>query len=106
MWEAFGNFLDAQEIAPDDASISASLGAWFKDAETNFDTKTGVWTDSSGNDRHATPVGEVDINGPITYLAPTLSTVSGGALSVEELPSVHFASDVEDRNYGCRITSS
>ena len=68
----------AQELAPDDATIVANLGVWFKDAANTFDTETGIWADSSGNDNHAEPVGEVNVNGPVTYLGPTLGTISGG----------------------------
>ena len=86
----------AQELAPDDPAISGKLGAWFRDAANTFDTTTGIWADSSGNDRHATPVGDVNVNGPVTFLAPTLSTISGGSFSADDLPSVHFSNDVED----------
>ena len=86
----------SQELAPDDPEISASLAAWFTDAENTFDPETGVWADSSGNDRHAAPVGEVNINGPVTYIAPTLSMISGGAFSDDEVASVHFANDADD----------
>ncbi|MGI9242337.1 MAG: hypothetical protein ACR2RV_16185, partial [Verrucomicrobiales bacterium] len=85
-----------QELAPDDPAISASLGAWFKDAEGSFDPESGIWADSSGNERHAVPVGEVNANGPVTYLAPTLATTSGGAFSDDEVASVRFANDVDD----------
>ena len=85
-----------QELAPDDPSIVANLGAWFKDPANNFDTETGIWADSSGNERHAVPVGEVDVNEPVVYLAPTLATISGGAFSDDELASIHFAGDAED----------
>ena len=86
----------AAEISPDAPSISASLGAWFQDAANTFDPATGIWADSSGKERHAVPVGEVNVNGPVTYLAPTLSTISGGAFTSEEVASVRFASDAED----------
>ena len=85
-----------QELAPDDPAIVEHLSAWFRDAESSFDPETGIWSDSSGNERHAAPVGEINVGGPVTYLAPTLATVSGGAFSDDLLPSVHFASDVDD----------
>lgn len=85
-----------QELAPDDPAIVANLGAWFRDAENTFDPGTGTWSDSSGNDRHAVVVGEVNVGGPVTYLAPTLSTISGGAFSDDEVASVRFANDVDD----------
>ena len=85
-----------QELAPDDPSIVEHLGAWFRDAEGSFDPETGIWADASGNERHAVPVGEVNVGGPVTFLAPTLATISGGAFSDEELPSVHFAGDADD----------
>jgi hypothetical protein len=86
----------SQELPPDDPAIAASLGVWFRDAENTLDTETGTWADSSGNDRHAVPVGEVNINGPVTYIGPTLGTISGGAFSAEDVASVHFTSDVDD----------
>ncbi len=88
--------LRAVELAPDDASISANLSAWFRDAANTFDPMTGVWADASGNGRDAVPVGLVNVAGPVTYLAPTLATTSGGSFSPTELSSVHFSADVED----------
>lgn len=86
----------AQELAPDDVTIIESLGAWFKDAENSFDVETGIWADSSGKDNHAEPVGEVSVISPVTFVAPTLGMISGGAFSTEEVSSVHFSSDVDD----------
>ena len=86
----------AQELAPDDPAIIDSLGAWFKDAANSFDEETGLWTDSSGKDNHAELVGEVSVISPVTFVAPTLGTISGGAFSTEDVSSVHFASDVDD----------
>jgi len=71
----------AQELAPDDATIVANLGVWFRDAANTFDTETGIWADSSGNDNHAEPVGEVDVNGPVTYIGPTSDRPSGRSLA-------------------------
>lgn len=88
--------VNAQELSPDDASIADSLGVWFRDAATTFDPETGIWADSSGNDNHAEPVGEVNVTGPVTFVAPTLGMISGGAFSAEEVSSVHFANDVDD----------
>lgn len=86
----------AQELAPDDATIVANLGVWFRDAANTFDSETGIWADSSGNDHHAEPVGEVDVAGPVTFIGPTLGTISGGAFAGEDVASVHFTSDVDD----------
>ena len=86
----------AQELAPDDPSISGNLGAWFRDAANDFDVETGIWTDASGNGRHAIPVGEVNVAAPITYVAPTLATISGGMLSPDAVPSLHFTGNVND----------
>ena len=91
MASAFG-----QQLPPDDPAIVANLGVWFKDAANTFDAGTGVWADSSGNDRHATPVGEVNVTSPVTYVAPTLATISGGAFSVDDVSSVHFTSTADD----------
>ena len=88
--------VQAQELAPDDASIVDSLGAWFKDAEGTFDEETGIWADSSGKDNHAEPVGEVNVAGPVTFIGPTLGMISGGAFSDDDVSSVHFANDVDD----------
>lgn len=87
---------NAQELAPDDASIVDSLGVWFRDAATTFDPETGIWADSSGNDNHAEPVGEVNVAGLVTFVGPTLGMISGGAFSAEEVSSVHFTNDVDD----------
>jgi len=86
----------AQEIAPNDPAISASLGTWFTDPANTFDPKTGTWADSSGNENHAVTVGEVNVAGSIVYVAPTLSTISGGSFSAEDVDSVRFASDADD----------
>ena len=86
----------AQELAPDDPAIASSLGVWFQDAENLFDSESGIWSDSSGNGNDASPVGMVNVGGPITYLAPTSSTVSGGSFSDSDLPSVRFSAAVED----------
>ena len=85
-----------QEIAPDDPAIADSLGVWLTDAANTFDTETGIWSDSSGNGFDATPVGEVNVGGPVTYIGPTAATVSGGAFSVDDVSSVHFANDADD----------
>ena len=86
----------AQELAPDDPAIESSLGVWFQDAENLFDSESGIWSDSSGNGNDASPVGMVNVGGPITYLAPTSSTVSGGSFSDSDLPAVRFSAAVED----------
>ena len=86
----------AQELAPDDATIVENLGAWFRDAANTFDEETGIWTDSSGNDKHAEPVGDVEVASLITYIGPTLGMTSGGEFSAGEVASVHFANDVDD----------
>ena len=86
----------AQEIAPDDPAIASNLGVWFQDAENLFDQDAGIWSDSSGNGNDASPVGMVNVGGPVTFLGPTLSTVSGGSFSGSDLPSVRFSSGVED----------
>jgi hypothetical protein len=88
--------VQAQELAPDDASIAGNLGAWFRDAENSFDEETGIWTDSSGNDNHAEPVGEVTVISPVTFIGPTLGTISGGTFSDEDVAAVHFANDADD----------
>jgi len=86
----------AQELAPDDAAIADDLGAWFRDAANTFDPESGIWADSSGKDNHAIPVGEVNVASPVTYVGPTLATISGGAFSAEDVASVHFANDFDD----------
>ena len=93
---AFAATAVGQELAPDDPTISGNLGAWFRDAASTFDTGTGTWADSSGNGKDAVPVGEVNVGGAVTYVAPAASTISGGALSVDDLPSVHFTGAVDD----------
>ena len=87
---------NGQELAPDDPAIAAGLGLWLRDAANTFDPDSGTWTDSSGNDSHAVPVGEVNVNAPVTYVAPTAATISGGAFSAEDVPSVHFTGSVDD----------
>lgn len=86
----------AQELVPNDPAIVESLGAWFRDAATTFDPETGIWADSSGKDNHAIPVGEINVVAPVTYVGPTLGTISGGAFSTEDVSSVHFANDIDD----------
>ena len=66
----------AQELTPDDPAIASNLGVWFQDAENLFDPDAGIWSDSSGNGNDASQVGSVNVGGPVTYLGPTLSTVS------------------------------
>jgi len=87
---------DAQELVPDDASISANLKLWLRDAANSFDDVAGTWTDSSGNGNDATTIGEVNVTAPQTFVAPTLVTTSGGNFSVDDIPAVHFATDVND----------
>ncbi len=86
----------AQELAPDDPAIASKLGVWFQDAENLFDPDAGIWSDSSGNGNDASPVGIVNVGGPVIFLGPTLSTVSGGSFSGSDLPSVRFSAGVED----------
>ncbi|MGI9243437.1 MAG: PEP-CTERM sorting domain-containing protein [Verrucomicrobiales bacterium] len=69
---AFNCLAGAATLAPDDPSVSASLGLWLTDARNNFDGST--WNDSSGNGNHAVPVGTVGA-GP-TYVAPSLDLVT------------------------------
>ncbi|MDG2124991.1 MAG: hypothetical protein P8J87_14915 [Verrucomicrobiales bacterium] len=87
---------DAQQLAPDDTTISAGLQLWLRDAAANFDPDTGTWSDSSGHQNHATTVGEIDISGPVTYIAPTLNTTSGGSFSATEVPAVSFSGFDDD----------
>ena len=86
----------AQELTPDDPTIASKLGVWFQDAENLFDPDAGIWSDSSGNGNDASPVGIVNVGGPVTFLGPTLSTVSGGSFSGSDLSSVRFSAGVED----------
>ncbi|MEN8773992.1 MAG: hypothetical protein ABF381_09670 [Akkermansiaceae bacterium] len=84
------------QLAPNDPSIAAGLGVWLKDASTNFNPTNGIWTDSSGNERHATPVGEVNIADLRTFVAPVPSTTSGGQFSDNDLAAVKFSADIDD----------
>lgn len=86
----------ADELTPDDPSIAGDLAVWLNDAANQFDPETGTWSDSSGNDRHAVPVGLVNIAGSRDFLAPVLATTSGGEFSVDDLPSLHFTGTVND----------
>ena len=88
--------VSAAQLAPDDPSIASDLGVWLRDASTTFNSESGLWADSSGNQRNAVPVGEVNIAELRTFQAPTLSTISGDELSDDELPAVKFSGDVED----------
>lgn len=89
--ETFG-----QELAPDDASIAGSLQLWLRNAAGNFDEGSGVWSDSSGKGNDATTIGDVNVNGLVTYLAPTLTTTPGGNFSAEDVPAVTFSATVDD----------
>lgn len=86
----------AAQLSPNDPSVAPNLGVWLRDASTTFDAETGIWSDSSGNQRHATPVGEVNVAELRTFLAPTASNVPGGGLSGDDLPAVKFSAGVED----------
>lgn len=88
--------LSAQGLAPDDPAISGNLQLWLRDAAGTFDEGTGIWADSSGQGNDAETIGEINVTGLQTWLAPTLGTTSGGGLSNDDLPAVHFAADVND----------
>ncbi|MGC6566568.1 MAG: hypothetical protein ACON38_13290 [Akkermansiaceae bacterium] len=92
----FSSGISWAQLAPDDPTISDSLGVWLNDAANNFDEETGVWTDSSGNGRDAVPVGEVNVTALRNFLAPAPSTTSGGDFSTDDLASVKFGGDIED----------
>ncbi len=86
-----------QQLPPDDPSVADDLAVWFRDAASTFDPDTGIWSDSGGNGIDATPVGEVDVGGPVTYAAPTAGTVAGGAFDGgADLASVHFTGSEND----------
>lgn len=84
------------QLVPDDPSISSHLAVWLKDASTNFNPATGIWSDSSGKGHHAVPVGEVNVAELRTFLPPTPSMVPGDGLSANDLTAVRFGADVED----------
>ena len=79
-------------LAPDDPSVSGSLGLWLTEAENNFDGTT--WSDSSGNGNNASPVGLVDTVSPVTYAAPTIDLVT--TTSDHNSSSVVFAGAADD----------
>ena len=83
---------NAAILAPDDPSISASLGLWLTDAATNFNGST--WSDSSGNGNDASPVGLVNVGGPVTYSAPAADLLTTS--SDHNTSSVAFAGNADD----------
>lgn len=85
--------VSAEELAPDDPSISGSLSLWLRNADIDYDPAAGEWLDSSGNDHHAQGIGVVD---GITWSAPNQSSIAGGTLTPNELESVHFSGDRDD----------
>ena len=82
----------AAVLAPDDPSVSATLGLWLTDANSNFDGST--WSDSSGNGNDAATVGTVNVNGPVTYSAPTLDLITTTA--DHNTSSVAFSGAADD----------
>ena len=82
----------AATLAPNDPSVSGSLGLWLTDARNNFDGST--WNDSSGNGNHAVTVGTVNVGGPVTYSAPTLDLVT--TTIDHNTSSVAFAGGTDD----------
>ena len=82
----------AASLAPNDPSISGSLGLWLTDAANNFDGSS--WSDSSGNGNNASPVGTVDVGGPVTYSAPVVDLTTTNA--DHNNSSVRFSGTVDD----------
>ena len=89
---AAGSLSKAATLAPNDPSISGSLGLWLTDARNNFDGST--WADSSGNGNDAVTVGTVNVNGPVTYSAGTLDLTTTTA--DHNTSSVAFTGSVDD----------
>ncbi|MCO6048164.1 LamG domain-containing protein [Aeoliella sp. ICT_H6.2] len=80
----------AVSLAPDDASISGSLLTWLRDAETNYNSTTGVWADSSTNGNSATllPTSTTESSVVVSYTAPTIASDSNAVYfdtAVDEL---------------------
>jgi hypothetical protein len=96
---AVSSLAQAATLAPNDPSISASLGLWLTDASNTFDGST--WTDSSGSGNHAVPVGTVNVGGPVTYAAPTLDLITTTA--DHNTSSVAFAGTADDLMRASRI---
>lgn len=82
----------AASLAPNDPSISASLGLWLTDAANNY--AGGTWSDSSGNGNDATTLGTVNVNAPVTYNSPSLDLATASA--DHNTSSVAFAGNTDD----------
>jgi len=87
-----GGAAHAAVLIPTDPSVNGSLGLWLTDAANNFDGST--WADSSGNGNNATTVGTVNVNGPVTYSAPTLDLIT--TTGDHNSSSVAFAGSSDD----------
>ena len=82
----------AASLTPNDPSVGGSLGLWLTDAASNFDGTT--WSDSSGNGNNASPVGLVNVGGPVTYSAPVLDVLTTSA--DHNTSSVAFSGAADD----------
>ena len=110
IFAAATGMVTATPLSPADPSLSDDLLVWLKDAQTNFEPATGVWKDSSGKlnssgqPYDATAAGlvtGVTVSGyttaNITWLAPELTLVDGGALAAgQSISGVRFKSTVND----------
>ena len=67
----------ATPLVPDDPSISGSLLTWLRDANTNYNPVSGVWTDISGNANNASLA---PANANVSYVAPSLATAGNSVL--------------------------
>ena len=70
------------ELAPNDPTIADDLVLWLRDAQTDYDAGAGQWDDSSGNDHHATALGDM-VERLACYGFETMRTTRRAVFTIE-----------------------
>lgn len=85
----------AESLAPNDSSIQDNLSVWLRNPLLNLDEETGIWSDVSGNENHAMPVGPGADN--FTFVGPSLDSGSNTRVfDKETFSTAYFAGNVPD----------
>jgi len=84
----------AAPLAPNDPAVSDGLRLWLRTPHLNYDTDSGVWTDSSGNGHDTSvPPGNPDGHASASFTKPDLLTGQSGTIFGNSFSAIEYETD-------------